>query len=114
MQLYISLSSVSIVCVLTLCVNWFLLNLSSKGGSSDVLYIVMLNMLLNTTMATKILEQKVSTLETDNTFYKQYIRLLQQKLDENVINGEYYGRVFVSKKIVDMGDRLYVRPLTFD
>ena len=81
----------------------------------------MLNMLLNTTMATKILEQKVSTLETDNAFYKQQIRLLQQKreeeeqkLDENVKNGEYYGRVFVSKKIVDMGDRLYVRPLTFD
>ena len=78
-------------------------------------------MLLNTTMATKILEQKVSTLETDNAFYKQQIRLLQQKreeeeqkLDENVKNGEYYGRVFVSKKIVDMGDRLYVRPLTFD
>jgi ammonia channel protein AmtB len=73
--------SVSIVCVLTtvtLCVNWFLLNLSSKGGSSDVLYIVMLNMLLNTTMATQILEQKVSTLETDNAFYKQHIRLLQQ------------------------------------
>jgi hypothetical protein len=77
----------------------------------------MLNMLLNTTMATKILEQKVSTLETDNAFYKQQIRLLQQKreekeeqkLDENVKNGEYYGRVFVSKIIVDMCDRLYVK-----
>ena len=74
-------------------------------------------MLLNTTMATKILEQKVSTLETDNAFYKQQIRLLQQKreekeeqkLDENVKNGEYYGRVFVSKIIVDMCDRLYVK-----
>ena len=89
MLLYISLS---ILFVFTSCANGFLLNPTSSGGSTDARYIAMLNMLLNTTMATKILEQKVSTLETDNTFYKQQIRLLQQKLDKNVKNGKYYGR----------------------